>query len=157
MTPREHARKAHLQFRVVYAFLAAQFIVPAISYAVRPATALGTLDAINAALGGGAIVETGRVWHMLAVGNVMTLGFMCAIMAVDLRRYYPMLPALAFLKGFSALYSLYIGAAEHVPVFFAIFALDGATTAAMLLFARRAHDALTSADGEAPSPRPVTP
>jgi hypothetical protein len=137
--------RAYLQFRIVYALLAANFILPAISYAANPALALRTLHVLNVALGGGAIVETGHVWHMLAVGNVMTLGFMCALMAVDLRRYYPVLPALAFLKGFSAVYSLFLGATEHVPVFFLVFLLDGATTAAMIFFARRAHRALREA------------
>lgn len=139
------AKRAHLQFRVVYVLLALNFIIPAISYAVRPEITMHTLDGLNVALGGRAsgvesLVGGGaRVWHMLAVGNVMTLGFMCALMAYDLRRFYPVLPALAFLKGFSALYSLYIGAAEHVPVFYGVFLLDGLTTAAMIFFARRAH------------------
>jgi hypothetical protein len=138
-------KRAYLQFRVVYVLLALNFIIPAISYAVRPEVTMHTLDAINVALGGrasgvDALVGGGaRVWHMLAVGNVMTLGFMCALMAYDLRRFYPVLPALAFLKGFSALYSLYIGAVEHVPVFYAVFLLDGLTTAAMIFFARRAR------------------
>ncbi len=130
------------QFRLVYAFLAAQFILPAISYIVSPATTIETLDKINRALGGGAYVVTetsSSLWHMLAVGNVMTLGFMCGIMAWDLKRYYGMLPGLAFLKGFSALYSLCLGFTEHVPMFFGVFVLDGITAGAIVFFARRAH------------------
>jgi len=116
------------QFRIVYVFLAAQFIVPAISYIASPAMTIATLNKVNRALGGGAysIAEgNSSIWHMLAVGNVMTLGFMCGIMAWDLKRYYGMLPGLAFLKRFSAIYSLALGFTEHVPMFFAVFALDG--------------------------------
>lgn len=130
------------QFRIVYVFLAAQFIVPAISYIASPAMTIATLDKVNRALGGGAysIAEgNSSIWHMLAVGNVMTLGFMCGIMAWDLKRYYGMLPGLAFLKGFSAIYSLALGFTEHVPMFFAVFALDGITASAIVFFARRAH------------------
>ena len=130
------------QFRIVYAFLAAQFIVPAISYIAMPQTTIATLDKVNRALGGGtySVAEaSSSIWHMLAVGNVMTLGFMCALMAWDLRRYYGMLPGLAFLKGFSAIYSLALGFTEHVPMFFGVFVLDGITAGAIVFFARRAH------------------
>lgn len=141
------ATPAHTQFRVVYVLLALNFILPAISYMVRPETTLHTLEAINLAMGGSASAAGanagGRVWHMLAVGNVMALGFMCALMAANLRRFYPVLPALAFLKAFSAFYSLFIAASEHIPVFYAVFVLDGVTTCVMIFFARRAHRALS--------------
>jgi hypothetical protein len=145
-TPPREARQA----RVVFAILAVQFIVPALSYLVQPAVALHTLDVINQALGGGPYAEhenTGNVWHMLAVGNVMTLGFMCAVLAVDLRRFYPVLPSLLFLKGFSALFSLGLAATGSPPLFYAVFALDGATTVVMLVFGVRAHRAWLKLEG----------
>lgn len=130
-------------FRIVYAVLAAQFIAPALSYMVVPEVTEQTLDRLNRALGGGAVpgseAACESVWHMLAVGNVMTLGFMCALMAWDLRRHYGLLPGLAFLKGFSAFYSLLLGFAHHMPMFFAIAVLDGVTTGAIIFFARRAY------------------
>src|SRR5690606_37551112 len=58
------------------------------------------------------------------------------------RRFYPALPALAFLKGFSAIYSAFLGKRLHVPAFHAIAILDGTTTLAMIFFAVRAHQAL---------------
>ena len=87
----------------------------------------------------------GHVWHMLAVGNVMTLGFMCAALAIDFERNAAMLPALAFLKGFSALSSLALGLGDGPPLFLAVFALDGSTTVAMLVFGIRARRALRGA------------
>lgn len=136
---------AYRQFRIVYAVLALNFIIPALSYIAAPEMTVQTLDPVNRALGGGAypFVESGQVWHMLAVGNVMTLGFMCTLLFVDLRRFYPALPALAFLKAFSAVYSAFIGTRLHAPAFHAIAVLDGTTTLAMLFFAVRAHQALT--------------
>jgi hypothetical protein len=97
-----------VEARWLFALLAVQFIVPAVSYLVTPEVAIDTLDQLNRLLGGGPYVVTesrGHVWHMLAVGNVMTLGFMCAALAIDFERNAAMLPALAFLKGFSALSS----------------------------------------------------
>jgi hypothetical protein len=138
-------------FQIVYTILVLNFLIPAISYMVRPALVLANVDQINRVLGGGPypLVESGQLWHMLAVGNVMTLAFLCALLLVDLRRFWPALPALAFLKGYSSLYSLWIAAAHHLPVFYAVFALDGVTTLAMVFFATRAHRALT---GGAPVP-----
>ena len=131
-------------FQAVYAILVANFALPAVSYMVAPEMTLATLDRVNRALGGGAypFTETGQVWHMLAVGNVMTLAFMCALLLADVRRFRAVLPALAFLKAYSALYSAWIGVHFHCPAFLAIFALDGTTTIAMVVFARLALRAL---------------
>lgn len=135
---------AYRQFRIVYAILALNFIIPAISYIAAPEMTVATLDQVNRALGGGPypFVESGQVWHMLAVGNVMTLGFMCTMLFLDLRRFYPALPALVFLKAFSAVYSAVIGTRLHSPAFHAIAVLDGTTSLAMVFFAVRAHQAL---------------
>jgi len=137
---------AYVQSRIVFAILAVQFIIPAISYIAAPEVTIAQLSRINAILGGGpyTVPESGHVWHMLAVGNVMTLGVMCAMLSYDLRRFYPALPALAFLKGFSSLYSLAIGASHGLPMFYAIFALDGVTTLIMIFFGRRAHRAISA-------------
>ncbi len=131
-------------FQIVYAFLVLNFAVPAVSYMVAPEITVATLDRLNRALGGGPypFTESGQVWHMLAVGNVMTLAFMCALILVDVRRFHAVLPALAFLKGYSSLYSAWIGLHFHCPVFLGIFALDGVTTIAMVVFASLALRAL---------------
>jgi hypothetical protein len=135
---------AYRAFQIVYAILVLNFAIPAVSYMLAPDLVVGTLDRVNRALGGGAypFVESGSLWHMLGVGNVMTLGFMCALLFVDLRRFYPVLPALAFLKAYSALYSGWIGVHQGCPAFVAIFVLDGTTTIAMVFFAQRALRAL---------------
>jgi hypothetical protein len=146
-------------FRIVYALLAVQFTVPALSYMIVPEMTEQTLDRINRMLGGGPIpscaAQCESVWHMLAVGNVMTLGFMCALMAYDLRRHYGLLPGLAFLKGFSAFYSLLLGFAHQLPMFFAVAVLDGVTTGVIVFFARRAHRALEQDERTPPSSAPA--
>lgn len=139
------------QARWLFALLAVQFIGPALSYLLTPQLAIASLDEVNRMLGGGPYVVNeshGHVWHMLAVGNVMTLGFMCALLAIDLERFFPTLPALAFLKGFSALSSLALGLTDGPPLFLAVFVLDGATTVAMVVFGIRAHRALRRQRGE---------
>ncbi|MBS2029127.1 MAG: hypothetical protein JST54_14585 [Deltaproteobacteria bacterium] len=135
---------AYRVFQVGYVLLAANFIMPAASYIVAPQLALGTLDRINVLLGGGHLPPGpgGELWHMLAVGNVMTLGFLCLLILIDLERYYPALPALAFLKAFSAFYSLQLGLSLHLPAFEGIFVLDGTTTIALVALAVAAHRGL---------------
>ena len=147
--------RAYRTFRIVYALIALNFVLPAISYIVAPEAAIGTLDRVNRLLGGGAypFVESGSLWHMLGVGNVMTLGFMCALLFIDLRRFYPVLPALAFLKAFSATYATWIGLSHACPAFLAIGVLDGSTTVAMVVFAVRARRALDDAQRRRPSSR----
>ena len=75
----------------------------------------------------------------------------CALLFVNLRRFYPILPALVFLKAFSSLYSAWIGARTGTPAFLAIAVLDGTTTLAMIFFAVRAKRSL---DGQPPRTSP---
>jgi len=148
MTPTStQAPRAHRIFRIVYAIITLNFVIPAISYMVAPDMAIATLERTNRALGGGAypFAETGQLWHMLGTGNVMTLAFMCALLYADVRRFYPVLPALAFLKAFSAAYATWIGFTYACPAFLAIGVLDGTTTVAMVYFAVRAHRSLEDA------------
>ena len=76
------AARAYRVFRWVYAFLTLNFVLPAISYIVEPDALVTSMDRINRVLGGGpyAPIESGQVWHMLAVGNVMRLGWMCGLL-----------------------------------------------------------------------------
>lgn len=130
-------------FQFVFAAAALNFLVPAISYMVAPHLAVQTMDDVNRMLGGPAWpAESGQVWHMLAVGNVMTLGVLCAVIGFDVLRNYRMLPALIFLKSFSALYSLFLGfTLAGAPAFFAVFVLDGTTALLLAIFGVVGHRA----------------
>ena len=143
-TLEERPSRAILAFRVGYALLGLNFLIPALSYIVAPAATYETLDQVNRLLGGGAYpAESGHLWHMLGTGNVMTLAFFCFLLLFDLRRFHPALPALLFLKGFSAAYALAIGLANSLPVFVAVFVLDALTTLALWQLASRAHREMT--------------
>jgi hypothetical protein len=130
------------QFNVGYAILAAQFAIPAASYMVAPELTLDSVSRLNTALGGapfsGSGLDPSELWHMLAVGNVATLAFMCVLLLIDVKRFLPVLPALAFLKAFSALYSLALALSGHPPFFFAVFLLDGVTTVLLVVLPLRA-------------------
>lgn len=138
-------------FRVAYALLTLNFAVPVVSYLVRRDLAESTFAGVNAALGGGPVTEGGELWHMLAIGNVATLALLCAMLLLDLRRAYPALPALLFLKATSAFVSLGLAVTKGIPAFYAVFLLDGTTTLVMGLTARAAYDALVEPD-EPPLP-----
>lgn len=144
--------RAYRAFQLGYLAIAANFILPAISYVAAPQLAEQTVSRLNVLLGGGPLpMGEAPLWHMLAVGNVMTLGFLCLLMLYDLERFYPALPGLAFLKAFSSLYSLSIAVAHRWPAFAAIFALDGATTLLMVVLARGAYRSLRPEEPRLPA------
>ncbi len=146
--------------RAVHAFIAFQFIVPALSYALQPSIAVDQLNQVSALLGGAPLTvheHQGYPWHMLAVGNVMTLGFMNVLLAWDLRRFQGILPGLLFLKGFSSLYSLWLGLAGGPRFFFAIFLLDGVTAVAMWAAARYGLRGFARSASASPSGATVAP
>jgi hypothetical protein len=142
--PPSASAKPWLPFRLLYVFLALQFAIPAASYLLVPSLALDQFEQVGRVLGEGAYPlrsgELGLLWRVLAAGNVMTLALMCGLIAWDLRKYYIVLVPLVFLKGFSAVayFSVYFVALPYRG-FLAIFALDGVTAAAMVIFAREAH------------------
>ncbi len=108
------------------------------------------MHTIDRALGGrGDWVETGHLWHMLAVGNVLTLGFLCLLIRSDVVRFLPALPVLVFLKMCSALLSLGVALAQDVPAFFAVFVLDASTSVLMAVLSLRAAWSV-AADRSAP-------
>ena len=134
------------QFQLVYALLTANFFFPSLAYAFAPASAIGQFETLGRLLGGGpypfAAGETGFVWRVLGAGNVMTLAFMCALLFWDLRRFYPVLIPLVFLKAFSACGFLGVFFSSRYPAFLAVAVFDGLTVAAMIYFARRAYRCL---------------
>src|SRR5262245_44337745 len=109
--------------QVLFVALAIQFIVPSLSYLFTPDLAISQAQGIGSLLGGSAYPagrEGGPIFRVLAAGNVFTLGVLCLLMAYDLRRYHPLIPVFAVLKGFSAVGYLYVYLAElRYPLFLA--------------------------------------
>jgi hypothetical protein len=126
-------------FRVVYAFLALNFILPTLSYAVTPAVAMAAFGQLNAILGGGELpLEQSVFWWVLGVGNVGTLGFCCLLVLSDLKRWHPAVVPLVFLKGIDAVMWGVAAAMYGEPAYLAAFLLDIGTCWALWWFPRRA-------------------
>lgn len=132
-------------FQAVYTFLTLNFFFPAWLYLLAPADAVARFESIGLLLGGGpypwAAAELGWVWRILAGGNVLNLAFMCALLQWDLRRFYPVLWPLLFMKGFSTAANFAVFLATGYPAFLAVAVYDGLTVAAMRFFAARARAA----------------
>lgn len=129
-------------FRITFAVLVANFAIPVFGYLVDRRMAEDIVSRLDVSLGGPPIVETGALWHMLAIGNVATLAVLCAALWLDLRRAYSVLPALVFLKATSALVSLGLALGHGLPAFAAVFLLDGITCIVMVVSATSAYRAL---------------
>jgi hypothetical protein len=128
-------------FHVVYTALALNFILPVLGYVFAPDQAVGAFAELGQTLGGGAYphTEDSVFWRVLGIANVATLGFCCVLLQVDLRRFFPALWPLLFLKSMA---SLGFGVAfllEPFPAYLAACVFDALTVGAMAFFATRAH------------------
>ncbi|MAE71943.1 MAG: hypothetical protein CME06_15935 [Gemmatimonadetes bacterium] len=133
-------------FQIVYTILTLNFIIPAFLYLFAPEFAWSSLKEVATLFGAShyPYSESSLYWRILGFGNVMTLGFMCALLLFDLRKYYPTLVPLVFLKGCSAFgfLGVYLWVLDY-PLFLIAFLFDGLTLAAMIYFARTARNALS--------------
>ena len=150
--------KAHRNFQIVFTILTLNFTLPALSYTFMPGQALDAFLQVNSLLGGVTYPfdETNSaLWRILAAANVATLAFMCLLLQLNLRRWYPVLAPLLFLKGYSTvtLAGLYV-LNPDVPLFLAGALLDGVTWSAIYFFATRAHADTGSRPADELVPRP---
>jgi len=124
-------------FHVVYTVLALNFILPALVYAFAPGLALESMALVN----GGPLLhsEDSTLWRVLAFANVMTLGFCCVLLQTDLRRWFPVLTPLLFLKAMAATGLAAAFIVERERLYLAGALLDGVTCGAMWFFATRAR------------------
>ena len=152
--------RRYRDFQIAYTLLTLNFVLPAISYAVAPETAMEQLTWLNALLGGAPYTfpeAASRVWRYLGAANVMTLGLMCALLQLDLKRFYPVLVPLTFLKAYNATLFLFgFFAAPQYKVLLAVALFDYLTSAAFVFFARRARGEIEGFSG-ALVPRPRFP
>jgi len=137
--------RLYRNFQVAYTLLTLNFIIPSITYLVDPAGTYQRFLGIGQMLGeaGYPSPEDSYFWRFLGVSNVFTLGVMCLLLQVDLRRFYPILPALVVLKAGTALQFLgNFAFGLHHRAFLAIGLFDALTCVAFVYFARGAHRAL---------------
>lgn len=129
-------------FRIVYGLLTLNFAVPTAAYAFAPDFAMAQMQTVNTLLGGGALPpEQSVFWWVLGVANVGTLAFCCALLLIDLRRWYAVLAPLLFLKGFDALDWGVAWALYGEPAYGAATLLDAVTLWALWWFPTRAMKA----------------
>jgi hypothetical protein len=151
---------AYRNFHLVFTLLTLNFVIPAFSYSLSPDTAIAQYLQANAALGGIPYPfdeSQSHLWRYLAAANVMTLGFMCLLLQVSLRRFYVVVVPLLFLKGYATL-SWLCGfvAAPTIRVFLGAALLDGVTCLAIYFFASRAWRDIRERQDAVLVPRPWT-
>ncbi|MBW1881681.1 MAG: hypothetical protein JRJ84_25255 [Deltaproteobacteria bacterium] len=141
-------------FHVVYTVLALNFIIPVLFYVFDGAGTIENWAWLGEFLGGDPYghTEDSVLWRVLGIANVATLGFCCVLLQLDLKKWFPVLTPLVFLKGSASFGFLVAFLLEGYPQFLAAFLFDGVTVAAMLFFAIRAHRVL---DGDT-VPQPAT-
>ncbi len=138
-----HQRSAaYRNFQIVFSFLTLHFFIPSLSYALTPGVALSQFVRMGAIFGVTVypVPEQSYIWRTLAVGNVMTLAFMCLLLQVSLKRFYPVLIPLSFMKGVSSLGNLivFVFVLRH-PGFFLVFLWDAVNVWMFIYFSSRAR------------------
>jgi hypothetical protein len=145
--------KKYRNFQIAFTILTLNFAIPSLSYALAPQVAVDQFVQINVKLGGTydpAFEMQSRLWYFLGTANVMTLALMCFLLQYNLRRFYPVLIPLTFMKAMAATLWLigYLRAPQH-PGCLAAAILDYVTSAAFVYFAVTAHrDIKDVPDGE---------
>lgn len=154
---RQERSAAHSTFRVVYALLTLFYGGLGVSYLVDPDRAVRAFSRGNQVLGGIALtVPDAPPWRYATAVGMTTLGLMCLLLLIDLRRNYPILIPAAFFKVYNAVLWFAYFARSRFPVFLAAGLLDLLLVALMVTVARRAHARLgeepVSATGTGASP-----
>ena len=150
--------RRYRNFQIMFAVLALNFLLPALVYTFAPEAAVDQFLSVNRLLGGADYrfpEAASRVWRYLGAANVMTLGFMCVLLAVNLRRFYPVLVPLTFMKAYAA--ACWLSGWLQAPgyrFFLAAAVLDTVTSAAFVYFARGAHAEIAGRRDDELTPRP---
>ncbi|RME56997.1 MAG: hypothetical protein D6795_00270 [Deltaproteobacteria bacterium] len=142
--------RAYRNMQIVLGLLAIHYFIPALIYFFAPQIAVDQFKRMGEIVGASyPFSEESHLWRVLAAGNVFTLGFLCLLMQLDIRRFYPVLPVFVVLKGFSSLGYLYVFLFTlRYPVFFGVFLWDGCNVLLVWHFARKAYHTLVAGENE---------
>ncbi|MCG3172010.1 MAG: hypothetical protein GMKNLPBB_00155 [Myxococcota bacterium] len=139
-------------FQIMFGFQTLNFLIPGASYMFDPQGAIDNLSRFSTLLTGAgpypyAAGETGVIWRVLASSNVLTLGLMCLLLQINVRRFFAVLWPLVFMKGSTSLAFLgfFLFDASHWPGWLLIFCWDGLATFIFLWFAPKARRAAVQA------------
>ena len=136
---------AYRDLQLGLGFLTLNFLIPSFSYFFAPDLAIEQFRKLGALLGGieSPVAEQSHVWRVLAAGNVFTLGFLCLLLQLNVKRFAGVVPAFAVLKSYSALGYLYVFLfVLPYRLFAAIFLWDGLAVFLVLFLSRRALRAI---------------
>lgn len=128
-------------FQIVFTLLTLNFIIPAISYSFFPDAAIKQFSELSRYMGNGPYTipeNMSRIWRYLAAANVMTLGVMCLLLQINLKKFYPILIPLVFLKSYNAILYLLDYMKTGHTAFLAVALFDFFTSWAFIYFARSA-------------------
>lgn len=123
--------------RWIYTVLTLNFWIPVVFYIVDPEGSALQFGAIGALFDVPyAHTEDSVLWWVLGVANVSTLGFCCALLAWDVRRWFAVLVPLVWLKAWASLgFGAYFLFVESHPSYLAAALFDGLTVAVMIVSA----------------------
>ncbi len=138
-------KRPRFWFQVVFTYLSAQFVVGGLTYLVAPEAAHRGLEDLARRLGAAdevaLVVHESLVWRTLAGTNVLTLGAMCLLLQLDVKRFFPVLYPLVFMKGATAIAFLVTGVRLDLRVLVAAGLYDAFNVLLMLIFAPAARRA----------------
>jgi hypothetical protein len=146
--------KAYRDLQLVLAFLTLNFMIPSFSYFFAPDLAIDQFKKLGSILGGidYPVAEQSHVWRVLAAGNVFTLGALCFMLMLNVKRFRAIVPAFVVLKGYSAFGYLYVFLfVLPYRLFAAIFVWDALAMVLVVHFSRRALRAIEAAGPDAES------
>ncbi|MBI4677389.1 MAG: hypothetical protein HY748_07380 [Elusimicrobia bacterium] len=129
--------KDYLYFQAVYGILAAHFLIMGLVYLMNPESALEPFYWLGVTLGGREypVAEHSHVWRVLAGTNVLTLGFLCVFLQLDVKRHWPAIYPLVFMKGATALAFMGVRLfAVSYPAFWAVAVRDAAICGLFVYF-----------------------
>ncbi len=149
--------RAYRNFQLVFTILTLNFAIPTLSYIFAPEVAVGQFIQLNEMLGGSPYTvdeAASHLWRYLGAANVATLAFMCALLQVNVNRFYAVLVPLTFMKALAAtLWLAGFVAQPEYPAFLAAAILDYVTSGAFVFFATRAHREISSGAEHLPALR----
>ena len=149
--------KSYRNFQIIFFLLTLNFVIPALSYAMTPDLAINQFSKLSQLLGSGEYSQPEtqtRMWRHLAAANVMTLGVMCFLMMLNLRKYRLILFPLAFLKAFNASLFFLDYLAYDNRAFLAVAVFDFFTTWLFVHFSKKAYTDIQGIEDSLLVPRP---
>src|SRR4030042_2239272 len=150
--------KAYRNAFIAFFLLGVHFVYPSLLYAFAPEKPLAQLFWAGQTFFQQEypLSEQSVIWRVLGAGNVFTLGLMCFMLAVNPKRFYPVLIPLCVMKAYASLSFLaafIIGAGGvHHAIYLGTFIWDGSNVLMFLYFAGRSRRSLLLPNAPRPLP-----